>query len=96
MRFKSANAWEEEDEVVLITCRKNGFGWRPCLYYARGYCKNGSSCRFIHGDSGAMMSSDGAPLVGSPSKIETMDQCHEILRSKSAAQVQQRACQRKE
>ncbi|XP_031284724.1 zinc finger CCCH domain-containing protein 53 isoform X1 [Pistacia vera] len=67
----------------------SGFGWRPCLYYARGYCKNGSSCRFIHGDSGAMMSSDGAPLVGSPSKIETMDQCHEILRSKSAAQVQQ-------
>ncbi|XP_062183292.1 zinc finger CCCH domain-containing protein 53-like [Phragmites australis] len=23
--------------------------WRPCLYYARGYCKNGSSCRFLHG-----------------------------------------------
>ncbi|XP_044493070.1 zinc finger CCCH domain-containing protein 53-like isoform X2 [Mangifera indica] len=68
----------------------SGFGWRPCLYYARGFCKNGSSCRFIHGDSsGAMMSSDAAPLVGSPSKIETMDQCHEILRSKSAAQVQQ-------
>ncbi|XP_044489859.1 zinc finger CCCH domain-containing protein 46-like isoform X2 [Mangifera indica] len=69
----------------------SGFGWRPCLYYARGYCKNGSNCRFIHGDSSgaAMMSSDGAPLVGSLSKIETMDQCHEILRSKSAAQVQQ-------
>lgn len=25
-----------------------GFGWKPCLYYARGYCKNGSSCRFLH------------------------------------------------
>ncbi|XP_066334699.1 zinc finger CCCH domain-containing protein 53-like [Miscanthus floridulus] len=23
--------------------------WRPCMYYARGYCKNGSSCRFFHG-----------------------------------------------
>ncbi|AQK57106.1 zinc finger CCCH domain-containing protein 53 isoform X1 [Zea mays] len=23
--------------------------WRPCMYYARGYCKNGSSCRFLHG-----------------------------------------------
>ncbi|XP_062198113.1 zinc finger CCCH domain-containing protein 53-like [Phragmites australis] len=23
--------------------------WRPCLYFARGYCKNGSSCRFLHG-----------------------------------------------
>ncbi|KAJ0979154.1 hypothetical protein J5N97_014628 [Dioscorea zingiberensis] len=24
-------------------------GWRPCLYYARGYCKNGSGCKFQHG-----------------------------------------------
>lgn len=24
-------------------------GWKPCLYFARGYCKNGSSCRFLHG-----------------------------------------------
>ncbi|KAH7672404.1 CCCH zinc finger domain-containing protein [Dioscorea alata] len=34
-----------------------GFGWRPCLYFARGYCKNGTSCRFLHGipdDAGAM------------------------------------------
>ncbi|KAJ4711549.1 Zinc finger CCCH domain-containing protein 53 [Melia azedarach] len=69
----------------------SGFGWRPCLYFARGYCKNGNSCRFVHGETGSstMMGSDGATLVGSPSKIETMDQCHEILRSKSAAQVQQ-------
>ncbi|CAO2140673.1 unnamed protein product [Urochloa humidicola] len=21
----------------------------PCVYFARGYCKNGSSCRFLHG-----------------------------------------------
>lgn len=26
----------------------SGLGWKPCLYYARGYCKNGSSCRFQH------------------------------------------------
>ncbi|WOL14744.1 zinc finger CCCH domain-containing protein 53-like isoform X2 [Canna indica] len=26
-----------------------GFGWEPCLYFARGYCKNGSACRFLHG-----------------------------------------------
>ncbi|CAN6206497.1 unnamed protein product [Urochloa humidicola] len=25
-------------------------GWKPCLYYARGYCKNGSACRFVHGE----------------------------------------------
>lgn len=84
----------------------SGLGWRPCMYYARGYCKNGSTCRFIHGgDSSAVgsptiMGSDGIPppppppppMVGSPSKIDTgnMDQCHELLRSKSAAaQVQQ-------
>ena len=23
--------------------------WRPCTYFARGYCKYGSSCRFLHG-----------------------------------------------
>ncbi|KAL5760385.1 hypothetical protein ACOSQ2_019223 [Xanthoceras sorbifolium] len=81
----------------------SGLGWRPCMYYARGYCKNGSTCRFIHGgESGSpIMGSDGAPppppppppppVVGSPSKIDTgMDQCHELLRSKSAAaQMQQ-------
>ncbi|WVZ67104.1 hypothetical protein U9M48_016233, partial [Paspalum notatum var. saurae] len=27
----------------------DGLGWKPCLYYARGYCKNGSACRFVHG-----------------------------------------------
>ncbi|PKA60294.1 Zinc finger CCCH domain-containing protein 46 [Apostasia shenzhenica] len=25
-----------------------GLGWRPCFYYARGFCKNGNSCRFFH------------------------------------------------
>ncbi|XP_066354778.1 zinc finger CCCH domain-containing protein 53-like [Miscanthus floridulus] len=23
--------------------------WRPCMYYTRVYCKNGSSCRFLNG-----------------------------------------------
>ncbi|OAY37436.1 hypothetical protein MANES_11G101600v8 [Manihot esculenta] len=60
-----------------------GFGWRPCLYFARGYCKNGSNCRFVHSGMGE---SDGSTVVGSPNKIEVMDQCHEMLRSKSAQQ----------
>lgn len=30
-----------------------GFGWRPCMYFARGFCKNGSSCKFLHGDGDA-------------------------------------------
>ncbi|KAK8485353.1 hypothetical protein V6N11_025391 [Hibiscus sabdariffa] len=67
----------------------SGFGWRPCLYFARGYCKNGNNCRFIHGglgESGSMVAgADGAAVVGSPNKFE-MDQCHELLRSKSTQQ----------
>ncbi|KAL8055535.1 hypothetical protein ABFX02_04G062600 [Erythranthe guttata] len=31
----------------------NGFGWRPCMYFARGFCKNGSSCKFLHVDIAA-------------------------------------------
>ncbi|XP_040991716.1 zinc finger CCCH domain-containing protein 53-like isoform X1 [Juglans microcarpa x Juglans regia] len=62
----------------------SGFGWKPCLYFARGYCKNGTSCRFLHGGLGDSV--DGSAMVGSPSKIDMMDQCHEILRSKSAQQ----------
>ncbi|KAF3775551.1 Zinc finger CCCH domain-containing protein 23 [Nymphaea thermarum] len=27
----------------------SSFPWKPCMYYARGYCKNGSNCRFLHG-----------------------------------------------
>ncbi|XP_051124280.1 zinc finger CCCH domain-containing protein 53-like [Andrographis paniculata] len=35
-----------------------GFGWKPCLFYARGYCKNGTTCRFLHG--GGDLGGDGA------------------------------------
>ncbi|XP_010670370.2 zinc finger CCCH domain-containing protein 53 [Beta vulgaris subsp. vulgaris] len=66
----------------------SGLGWKPCLYYARGFCKNGSSCRFVHG-SGMLSDSDSAAaaaLVGSPSKMEMMEHCHELLRSKSMQQ----------
>ncbi|KAI0527569.1 hypothetical protein KFK09_003173 [Dendrobium nobile] len=27
--------------------------WKPCLYFARGYCKNGTSCRFLHDEPAA-------------------------------------------
>ncbi|XP_054812477.1 zinc finger CCCH domain-containing protein 53-like isoform X2 [Prosopis cineraria] len=63
----------------------SGLGWKPCLYFARGYCKNGTSCRFLHG--GGIGDSDGVSMVGSPSKIEMLDQSsHELLRSKTAQQ----------
>nr|KYP59561.1 Zinc finger CCCH domain-containing protein 46 [Cajanus cajan] len=66
----------------------SGLGWKPCLYFARGYCKNGTNCRFLHGGLG---DAEGAAMVGSPSKIEMMEQCHELLRSKSVQQRQRQA-----
>ncbi|KAL0456123.1 UNVERIFIED_CONTAM: Zinc finger CCCH domain-containing protein 53 [Sesamum latifolium] len=62
-----------------------GFGWKPCLFYARGYCKNGTSCRFLHGEGGGGLA-DGGAVVGSPSKFDMMEQCQDILRSKSTQQ----------
>ncbi|KAJ6839221.1 putative zinc finger CCCH domain-containing protein 53 [Iris pallida] len=60
------------------------FGWKPCLYFARGYCKNGTSCRFLHGlpdEAGAMGKPD-------PVGLEQQQQQHcqeqlQLLRSKS-------------
>eukprot|EP00268_Persea_americana_P049086 TRINITY_DN522_c4_g2_i2.p1 TRINITY_DN522_c4_g2~~TRINITY_DN522_c4_g2_i2.p1 ORF type:complete len:493 (+),score=71.90 TRINITY_DN522_c4_g2_i2:177-1655(+) len=66
-----------------------GFGWKPCLYFARGYCKNGTSCRFLHGlpdpvggnDAGA--GGAAAAAMGSVGKLDVVEQCQELLRSKS-------------
>ncbi|TVU37198.1 hypothetical protein EJB05_10501 [Eragrostis curvula] len=55
----------------------DGLGWKPCLYYARGYCKNGSACRFVHG---------GLPedAAGKLDAAALEQQCQDILlRSKS-------------
>ncbi|KAK4407427.1 Zinc finger CCCH domain-containing protein 23 [Sesamum angolense] len=52
----------------------NGFLWRPCMYFARGFCKNGSTCKFLH--------SDVDPIdVGSPNK--TGSGFDELLRMKA-------------
>ncbi|GMI84931.1 hypothetical protein like AT3G51950 [Hibiscus trionum] len=69
----------------------SGLWWRPCLYFARGNCKNGNNCRFIHGGVGetgsVVAGAEGDnTIVGSPNKIELIDQCHELLGSKSARQ----------
>ncbi|KAL6557658.1 hypothetical protein OROMI_018008 [Orobanche minor] len=52
-----------------------GFWWKPCLFYARGYCKNGTSCRFLHGEEAA---ADFGDVVE--------QHCEEMLRSKSSRQ----------
>ncbi|KAL8527480.1 hypothetical protein ACS0TY_005360 [Phlomoides rotata] len=54
-----------------------GFGWRPCMYYARGFCKNGSACKFLHGDGEAIE-------VGSPGK--SAHGFEELLRMKALQQ----------
>ncbi|KAI3723784.1 hypothetical protein L2E82_35542 [Cichorium intybus] len=72
----------------------NGLGgWRPCMYYARGFCKNGTSCKFIHGNGGlgdemCMGSSSPTAIVGSPTG--NIDGIEDFLRIK-AIQHQQRA-----
>ncbi|KAL6205075.1 hypothetical protein ACLB2K_022339 [Fragaria x ananassa] len=50
-----------------------GLGWKPCSYFARGFCKNGNSCRFLHGD-------------GFPGNVGMLEQCEDLLRSNAAAQ----------
>ncbi|KAF9590120.1 hypothetical protein IFM89_030868 [Coptis chinensis] len=55
------------------------FGWKPCLYYARGYCKNGTSCRFLHD------STDSTTFGG---EFDVMEQCRELLRSRSLKHCQ--------
>ncbi|KAJ0985367.1 hypothetical protein J5N97_003723 [Dioscorea zingiberensis] len=62
--------------VADLCLGSEGFGWKPCLYFARGYCKNGTSCRFLHG-----IPDDAAVKMESPAAEQ---QCHELLmRSKS-------------
>lgn len=70
----------------------SGFGWRPCLYFARGFCKNGTSCRFLHGDSGDCTDASAAVNVGSPVKFGELEQFGPELaaRSKAAVAQQQR------
>ncbi|XP_016508322.2 zinc finger CCCH domain-containing protein 46 isoform X1 [Nicotiana tabacum] len=54
-----------------------GFGdWKPCMYYAKGFCKNGNSCKFLHGGFGE---------ENTPSNVDYFD---EILRVKALQQRQ--------
>ncbi|KAF9665638.1 hypothetical protein SADUNF_Sadunf16G0143800 [Salix dunnii] len=69
------------DTCVGSEDSSSGFGWKPCLYFSTGFCKNGSGCRFVHG-----VSADSAVIVGSPGELHEFEQCLQILRSKAAAQ----------
>ncbi|XP_022990617.1 zinc finger CCCH domain-containing protein 46-like [Cucurbita maxima] len=61
-----------------------GLGWRPCLYYARGFCKNGSGCRFFHSGGGEV----SLMADGGGGRAEMVEHCSDglLLRSKSGLQ----------
>ncbi|KAL2347935.1 hypothetical protein Fmac_001935 [Flemingia macrophylla] len=65
---------------VSFACDESapGLGYKPCLYFARGFCKNGTNCKFLHG---AFNDSVDA-IVGSPSKFEGMEQREDFVRFK--------------
>ncbi|EPS64223.1 hypothetical protein M569_10558, partial [Genlisea aurea] len=58
-----------------------GFGWRPCMYFARGHCKNGSSCKFLHTE----IAESAVDVVGSPSS-KSSAAFDELLRIKALQQ----------
>lgn len=58
----------------------NGLGLEPCLYFARGYCKNGDACRFLHG----LPKDQAASTVNSKMDAAVEQSCQEsLLRLKS-------------
>ncbi|XP_076947089.1 zinc finger CCCH domain-containing protein 46-like isoform X2 [Bidens hawaiensis] len=57
----------------------------PCMYYARGFCKNGTSCKFSHG-FGDELGLSGSSSCSSPSgKIEAFE---DLMRIKAMQQQQ--------
>ncbi|XP_066388061.1 LOW QUALITY PROTEIN: zinc finger CCCH domain-containing protein 22-like [Miscanthus floridulus] len=65
------------NELCLGSGGGDGFGWKPCLYYARGFCKNGGSCRFVH----AGLPDDAAALAGAKMEAaaDQQQQCQDFL-----------------
>ncbi|WCJ36863.1 Zinc finger CCCH domain-containing protein 55 [Euphorbia peplus] len=70
-----------------------GHGFRPCMYFARGFCKNGEGCKFVHGgfgggDSVGEIGGGGGVMLGSPREMEGLylQQHEEMMRMKAAQQ----------
>ncbi|CAF1786301.1 hypothetical protein Bca4012_046355 [Brassica carinata] len=70
-----------------------GAGFKPCVYFSRGLCKNGESCKFVHG--GFPDNADGNGIVADSSrKVESFGRQHEeMMRLKMAYQQQRLASQ---
>ncbi|KAG1371420.1 Zinc finger CCCH domain-containing protein 22 [Cocos nucifera] len=77
-------SWSVTDICLGADPAGAGFGWKPCLYFARGYCKNGSACRFLHGLPDDTAASAAAVAGGNKMDALVEQQCQELLlRSKS-------------
>ncbi|KAB5520436.1 hypothetical protein DKX38_024755 [Salix brachista] len=68
-----------------------GLGYRPCLYFARGFCKNGESCKFVHGGENMAEVNGGGALVSSPREMEELylQQQEEMMKMKAVQQQQE-------
>ncbi|XVE78934.1 hypothetical protein DITRI_Ditri14bG0018000 [Diplodiscus trichospermus] len=67
-------------------------GYKPCLYFSRGFCKNGDNCKFSH-DVGLADNVDiNGVIVGSPGKTDLLyHQNEEMMRMRAAAHQQRLA-----
>ncbi|KAJ6777619.1 ZINC FINGER CCCH DOMAIN-CONTAINING PROTEIN 55 [Salix koriyanagi] len=68
-----------------------GLGYRPCLYFARGFCKNGESCKFVHGGENMAEVNGVGALVSSPREMEELylQQQEEMMKMKAVQQQQE-------
>lgn len=66
-------------------------GYKHCLYYSRGFCKNGDNCKFLHGGFGDNVDVNEG-LLCSPGKLEYLyQQSHEDIMRLRASQQQRLA-----
>ncbi|XP_010419835.1 PREDICTED: zinc finger CCCH domain-containing protein 55-like isoform X2 [Camelina sativa] len=71
-----------------------GAGCKPCVYFSRGLCKNGDSCKFIHGGYPDNVVDGNGIVADSPRKMENFVRQHEeMMRLKLAYQQQRLASQ---
>ncbi|KAF5725460.1 zinc finger CCCH domain-containing protein 55-like [Tripterygium wilfordii] len=82
---------------AYIGLEEAGFdvGYKPCMYFARGFCKNDDNCKFMHSGFGDMLNGIGGGVFGSPSKLENLylQQKHEEMMKLKAAQQHRLAAQ---
>ncbi|KAF2287409.1 hypothetical protein GH714_039840 [Hevea brasiliensis] len=88
--------FSESDACIGIEDVSFGIGNRPCMYFARGFCKNGDNCKFIHGgfDGDNISEVSGSGVIGgSVREIDGLylQQHEDLMRIKSAQQQQRLA-----